>query len=172
MWFPWFTYGFFCCSVYSANDAWMLHVKYLLNISTVDHLHHCLRHTVQMMGIETIWELHTLTVMNSWPYITTGTTSLLHLPDRCRNSVKHYHVVWDGRQFCFGLGKFPDVDTLAEHFDNQPIISGDSGTQHTQIHPLETGGYWTVPDSQKKMGGGLGMRVFATVFTQLMYTST
>ena len=53
--------------------------------------------------------------------------------------MKHYHVVWDGRQFCFGLGKFPDVDTLAEHFDNQPIISGDSGTQHTQIHPRKLG---------------------------------
>ena len=62
--------------------------------------------------------------------------------------MKHYRVIWDGRQFCFGLGKFPDVDTLAEHFDNQPIISGDSGTQHTQIHSLETWGYTksTMPD--------------------------
>ena len=93
--------------------------------------------------------------------------------------MKHYRVIWDGRQFCFGLGKFPDVDTLAEHFDNQPIISGDSGTQHTQIHSLETGGYTksTMPDrnqvlfcqNKKKNGGGLGTRLvkraFATVFS-------
>ena len=26
----------------------------------------CLRHPIQMAGIETIWELHTLIVMNSW----------------------------------------------------------------------------------------------------------
>ena len=69
----------------------------------------------------------------SWftSYVTTCTPSPpshFHLPDRCRNSVKHYRVIWDGRQFCFGLGKFPDVETLIEHFDNQPIISGDSGT--------------------------------------------
>ena len=108
-----------------------------------------------------------LTLRYHWYYF------LLHLPDRCRNSVKHYHVVWDGRQFCFGLGKFPTVDTLAEHFDTQPIISGDSGTQNTQIHLLETGGLLnSARQPKKKMWGGLGMRVFATVFTQLMYTST
>ena len=26
----------------------------------------CLQHSIQMMGIETIWELHTLPVINSW----------------------------------------------------------------------------------------------------------
>ena len=39
-----------------------LHVKYLLNIFTAD----CLRHPIQMVGIETIWELHKLPVINSW----------------------------------------------------------------------------------------------------------
>ena len=33
-----------------------------LTIFTAD----CLRHPTQMAGIETIWELHTLTVINSW----------------------------------------------------------------------------------------------------------
>ena len=32
-----------------------------LSIFTAD----CLRHPIQMTGIETVWELHTLTVMNS-----------------------------------------------------------------------------------------------------------
>ena len=34
---------------------------------------------------------------------------------------------WDGRQFCFGLGKFVDVRALLDHFEQQPLISGDSG---------------------------------------------
>ena len=34
---------------------------FLLSIFTAD----CLRRPIQMAGIETIWELHTLTVMNS-----------------------------------------------------------------------------------------------------------
>ena len=74
--------------------------------------------------------------------------------------MKHYHVVWDGRQFCFGLGKFPDVDTLAEHFDNQPIISGDSGTQNTQIHLLETGGLLNSARQPKKDVGRPGNESF------------
>ncbi len=41
--------------------------------------------------------------------------------------MKHYRVVWDGRQFCFGLGKFANVAALIHHFNNHPIISGDSG---------------------------------------------
>ena len=36
------------------------YVKYLLSIFTPDYL----PHPIQMAGIETIWELHTLTVIN------------------------------------------------------------------------------------------------------------
>jgi len=39
-----------------------LQVKYLLNIFTTD----CQRHTVEMAVVETLWQLHTLTVLNSW----------------------------------------------------------------------------------------------------------
>ena len=46
---------------------------------------------------------------------------------RCQSSARHYRIVWDGKQFSFGLGKFPTVDELKAHFDNRPIISGDSG---------------------------------------------
>ena len=33
-----------------------------LSIFTAD----CLRHPIQMAGVETVWELHTLIVINSW----------------------------------------------------------------------------------------------------------
>ena len=38
-----------------------LPVKYLLNIFTTD----CQRHTAEMVVVETLWQLHTLTVINS-----------------------------------------------------------------------------------------------------------
>ena len=36
-----------------------------LSVFTAD----CLRRTVQMAGVEMIWELHTLTIMNFWYYV-------------------------------------------------------------------------------------------------------
>ena len=42
------------------------HVKHLLSIFTAD----CLRHPIQMAGVETVWKLHTLIVMNSWYKVT------------------------------------------------------------------------------------------------------
>ena len=48
---------------------------------------------------------------------------------RCQHSVKHYRILWDGKQFTFGLGKFPDLESLKQHFENQPVISGESGNQ-------------------------------------------
>ena len=36
-----------------------------LSIFTAD----CLRHPIQMVGVETIWELHTLPVINSCAYL-------------------------------------------------------------------------------------------------------
>ena len=56
---------------------------------------------------------------------------------RCQNSVKHYRVEWNGKQFCFGLGKFTTLDALIEHFDNQPMISGESGISHTPLTPSQ-----------------------------------
>ena len=52
-------------SVHIANVHYhlvWLQVKYLISIFTAD----CLLHPIQMAGVETIWELHTLIVMNSW----------------------------------------------------------------------------------------------------------
>ena len=44
-----------------------------LSIFTAD----CLRHPIQMEGVEAIWELHTLSVIYSWLYCT---CSILFLP--------------------------------------------------------------------------------------------
>ena len=46
---------------------------------------------------------------------------------RCAESVKHYKVVWDGKQFIFGLGKFSTLEDFKEHFEHQPVVSGESG---------------------------------------------
>ena len=35
--------------------------------------------------------------------------------------------MWDGKQFTFGLGKFPTLDSLQAHFNSKPVISGQSG---------------------------------------------
>lgn len=51
----------------------------------------------------------------------------LYLPCRCKSSTRHYRIVWDGKQFTFGLGKFPTLEALQSHFNHKPIISGDSG---------------------------------------------
>ena len=54
--------------------------------------------------------------------------SLFH-PYLCRfpNDVKHFRVQWDGQHFCFGPGKFRDVKTLLDNFDQQPWIRNDEG---------------------------------------------
>ena len=46
---------------------------------------------------------------------------------RGHNFVSHLWVPWDGGHFCFGRNRFPDVETLQEHFDNQPVIQFVSG---------------------------------------------
>ena len=46
---------------------------------------------------------------------------------RAKNSVKHFPVKWDGKEFTFGFGRFASVDELAEHFASRPVIGGDSG---------------------------------------------
>lgn len=57
----------------------------------------------------------------------------INISHRCQQTVKHYRIMWDGKHFSFGLGKFPDIASLKQHFDNQPIISGDSGTLLSQL---------------------------------------
>lgn len=58
---------------------------------------------------------------------------------RCQKSVKHYKVVWDGKQFLFGLGKFNSLDEFKTHFIHQPVISGDSGVLVQLKYPYPRG---------------------------------
>ena len=51
-----------------------------------------------------------------------------------KTSVKHYRVTWDGKQLCFGLGRFNTLNEFLDHFRSRPIISGESG-----IFPLYVG---------------------------------
>jgi dual adaptor for phosphotyrosine/3-phosphotyrosine/3-phosphoinositide len=63
----------------------------------------------------------------------------LTLSVRCRAALRHYRVHWDGRNFCFGLGKFPDVASLENHFSQQPMISGDCGVLVKLAHTYPRG---------------------------------
>lgn len=46
---------------------------------------------------------------------------------RCFQSVKHYEVSRQDEGFEFGMGKFKDIDEFVAHFNNYPVIGGDSG---------------------------------------------
>lgn len=46
---------------------------------------------------------------------------------RCSNSVKHFQIGWDGQHYEFGMGKFPNIEDFVSHFENKPLIGGDSG---------------------------------------------
>ena len=47
---------------------------------------------------------------------------------RCRDSVKHFPLKWDGEQLHFGLSTFPSVNDLLLHFNARPLIGSESGT--------------------------------------------
>ena len=53
---------------------------------------------------------------------------------RCANSVKHFQIGWDGDQYTFGMGKFNNINDFVEHFENKPLIGGESGEY--QIMPV------------------------------------
>lgn len=46
---------------------------------------------------------------------------------KCANSVKHFQIGWDGSQYKFGMGTFSCLSEFVEHFENKPLIGGDSG---------------------------------------------
>ena len=50
---------------------------------------------------------------------------------RCASSVKHFQIGWDGTQFKFGMGSFSNISEFVEHFENKPLIGGDSGKLNT-----------------------------------------
>ena len=46
---------------------------------------------------------------------------------RCSDSVKHFQINWDGSEYTFGMGKFPSLQDFISHFENKPLIGGESG---------------------------------------------
>ena len=49
---------------------------------------------------------------------------------RCANSVKHFQIGWDGSHYTFGMGRFSSLKDFVEHFENKPLIGGQSGKQY------------------------------------------
>jgi len=46
---------------------------------------------------------------------------------RCANSVKHFQIGWDGTYYSFGMGRFSNLKDFIAHFENKPLIGGESG---------------------------------------------
>lgn len=46
---------------------------------------------------------------------------------RAKDSVKHYPVTFDGMQFKFGMLTFSHFDQFLQHFEDQPLLAGESG---------------------------------------------
>lgn len=47
--------------------------------------------------------------------------------DRSLDSIKHFPLVLEGAKFVFGIGEFYNVQQLMEHFQNYPILGGETG---------------------------------------------
>lgn len=56
---------------------------------------------------------------------------------RAADAVQHFHLYWRGDHFAFGHGTYDTVEELAEHFENKPLLGGESGrtTILTQSYP-------------------------------------
>nr|XP_047145003.1 dual adapter for phosphotyrosine and 3-phosphotyrosine and 3-phosphoinositide-like isoform X2 [Hydra vulgaris] len=46
---------------------------------------------------------------------------------RCANSVKHFQISYDGKYYRFGMAIFETFSELVKHFENQPLLGGESG---------------------------------------------
>ncbi|XP_057309550.1 dual adapter for phosphotyrosine and 3-phosphotyrosine and 3-phosphoinositide-like isoform X2 [Hydractinia symbiolongicarpus] len=46
---------------------------------------------------------------------------------RCADSVKHFQIGWDGVYYTFGMGTFNSLAEFVKHFENKPLIGGESG---------------------------------------------
>ncbi|XP_065651959.1 dual adapter for phosphotyrosine and 3-phosphotyrosine and 3-phosphoinositide isoform X8 [Hydra vulgaris] len=46
---------------------------------------------------------------------------------RCANSVKHFQISYDGKYYRFGMAIFATFSELVKHFENQPLLGGESG---------------------------------------------
>lgn len=46
---------------------------------------------------------------------------------RAKDSVKHYPVTFDGKQYTFGMLTFTTIEQFVKHFEEQPLLAGESG---------------------------------------------
>ena len=46
---------------------------------------------------------------------------------KCANSVKHFQIGWNGENYIFGMGKFSNIEDFVSHFENKPLIGGETG---------------------------------------------
>ena len=63
----------------------------------------------ESVGTLNLWILHKLTF------------------SRCKDSVKHFNVTWMGDGYKFGMGVYATLKEFIDHFDNQPLIAGETG---------------------------------------------
>jgi len=54
---------------------------------------------------------------------------------RCANTAKHFVIGWDGTHYTFGMGRFANIKDFVEHFENKPLIGGESGVLTLLKHP-------------------------------------
>lgn len=57
---------------------------------------------------------------------------------RSLESVKHFSLSCDQGKFVFGVGEFSDAEQLMEHFQNYPIVAGETGQPITLAHPYSS----------------------------------
>ena len=46
---------------------------------------------------------------------------------RCKDSVRHHTVAVNGSKYTFGLALFDCLQEFIEHFDQMPVVAGESG---------------------------------------------
>ncbi|XP_032229589.1 dual adapter for phosphotyrosine and 3-phosphotyrosine and 3-phosphoinositide isoform X2 [Nematostella vectensis] len=46
---------------------------------------------------------------------------------RCADSVKHFQIGREGHHYTFGMGKFTTLNEFVQHFENKPLVGGESG---------------------------------------------
>lgn len=54
---------------------------------------------------------------------------------RCKETVKHFKIQWDGIKYTFGMGTFDNISDFEQHFRNKPLIGGESGVLTVLRHP-------------------------------------
>ena len=63
-------------------------------------------------------------------YIHTHTHTHTH---RAKNSIKHFPIRWNGREFGFSFDKYLIVEDFIDHSESKPVVGGESGTSGVRL---------------------------------------